>query len=215
MVLLVTSDRGCSFDGDRTANPAKVDVREFRPRLGFPLSWPLWLSRRSWSTWSARRRPVGKAATRKYKPQEFPLVGSSRIVVSGGTAPGSGIRTDLETAAVSLAARPLLLRRVPTDKARQCNRAVVQRSKRTSFGAPPMFLRPGTIETPVMERKKTGRPSKGQRREVRARVPVSLFDALHEEARRRGMTINDIVGEQLAALVGVPYSPQEALSLSA
>ncbi|MBV9651568.1 MAG: hypothetical protein JO296_15720 [Pseudonocardiales bacterium] len=46
-------------------------------------------------------------------------------------------------------------------------------------------------------------------------MPVSLFDALHEEARRRGMTINDIVGEQLAALVGVPYSPQEALSLSA
>jgi hypothetical protein len=82
-------------------------------------------------------------------------------------------------------------------------------------GAPPAFVRAGTIEIPVMERKKTGRPSKGQRREVRARVPVSLFEALHDEARRRGMTINDLVGEQLAALVGVPYSPQEALSLSA
>lgn len=66
-----------------------------------------------------------------------------------------------------------------------------------------------------MERKKTGRPSKGDRREVRARVPVPLFDALHVEAVRRGMTVNDLVGEHLAALVGVPYSPQEALSLSA
>jgi hypothetical protein len=66
-----------------------------------------------------------------------------------------------------------------------------------------------------MERKKAGRPSKGQRREVRARVPVSLFEALHKEAGRRGMTFNDLVGEHLAALVGVPYSDQEALSLSA
>jgi hypothetical protein len=82
-------------------------------------------------------------------------------------------------------------------------------------GAPPPFRRAGTLETPVMERRKTGRPSKGQRREVRARVPVSLFEALHTEAGRRGMTVNDLVGEHLAALVGVPYSPQEALSLSA
>ena len=66
-----------------------------------------------------------------------------------------------------------------------------------------------------MERKKTGRPSKGDRRQVRARVPVALFDALQREAERRGMTCNDLVGEHLAALVGVPYSPQEALSLSA
>jgi predicted HicB family RNase H-like nuclease len=66
-----------------------------------------------------------------------------------------------------------------------------------------------------MEHKKTGRPSKGPRREVRARVPVTLWDALHDEAARRGMTVNDLVGEHLAALVGVPYSPQEALSLSA
>lgn len=78
-----------------------------------------------------------------------------------------------------------------------------------------MFRRAGTIETRVMERRKTGRPSKGPRREVRARVPVSLFEALREEAGRRGMTVNDLVGEHLAALVGVPYSPQEALSLSA
>jgi hypothetical protein len=66
-----------------------------------------------------------------------------------------------------------------------------------------------------MEHRKAGRPSKGQRRVVRARLPVSLFEALHEEARRRGMTINDLLGEQIAALVGVPYSPQEPLSLSA
>ena len=83
------------------------------------------------------------------------------------------------------------------------------------LGAPPWFQRAGTIEIHVMERKKTGRPSKGLRREVRARVPVSLFEALHTEAGRRGVTVNDLVGEHLSVLVGVPYSSQEALSLSA
>jgi hypothetical protein len=66
-----------------------------------------------------------------------------------------------------------------------------------------------------MERKKTGRPSKGPRRQVKARVPVPLFEALHTEAARRGMTVNDLVGLLLSREVGVPYSSQEALSLSA
>lgn len=62
-----------------------------------------------------------------------------------------------------------------------------------------------------MERRKPGRPSKGERELIRARVPVPLRKALDEEAERRGMTLNDLIGEALADLVGVPYSPQEAL----
>jgi predicted HicB family RNase H-like nuclease len=62
-----------------------------------------------------------------------------------------------------------------------------------------------------MARRKTGRPSKGEREEVRARVPISLRRALQEEAARRGMTVNDLVGETLAELTGVPYTEQEAL----
>ena len=74
---------------------------------------------------------------------------------------------------------------------------------------------PRNGRNPVMEHRKTGRPSKGLRRQVRARVPVALFEALHTEAARQGVTVNDLVGEHLSALVGVPYSSQEALSLSA
>lgn len=66
-----------------------------------------------------------------------------------------------------------------------------------------------------MERKKTGRKSKGTRREVRARVPVPLFEALHKAADEAGVTFNDYVGEHLSKLVNVPYSPQEALKLTA
>ena len=62
-----------------------------------------------------------------------------------------------------------------------------------------------------MARGKVGRPSKGDREEVRARVPVQLRRALLEEAARRGMTVNDLVGETLAELTGVAYDPQEAL----
>lgn len=42
-------------------------------------------------------------------------------------------------------------------------------------------------------------------------MPVQLRRALLEEAARRGMTVNDLVGETLAELTGVPYDPQEAL----
>lgn len=64
------------------------------------------------------------------------------------------------------------------------------------------------------QRRRTGRPSKGARREVRARVPVTLFEALHGEAARRGMTFNDLIGETLAEVVDVPYHPdQEVLPL--
>ncbi len=62
-----------------------------------------------------------------------------------------------------------------------------------------------------MERKKPGPKGKGPRREIRSRLPEALYEAIHAEAARRGVTINDLVGENLAELVRVPYSPQEAL----
>lgn len=62
-----------------------------------------------------------------------------------------------------------------------------------------------------MERKKPGRPSKGDRRAVVARLPRALADAAREHAARRGMTVNDLVGELLAAEVGTTYQTQEAL----
>lgn len=76
--------------------------------------------------------------------------------------------------------------------------------------APPN-LAAGTASLALMERRKPGRPSKGPRREIRSRLSNQLYDAVHAEAARRGMTVNDLVGEQLAELTGVPYNPQEAL----
>jgi hypothetical protein len=61
----------------------------------------------------------------------------------------------------------------------------------------------------------TGRPWKGPRRQLRAQIPVSLFEAVYSEAASRGMTVTDLVGETLAREVHVPYSPQEALTTSA
>ena len=42
-------------------------------------------------------------------------------------------------------------------------------------------------------------------------MPEQLYAAAVAEAARRGMTLTDLVGEQLASLTGVPYQPQEAL----
>lgn len=50
---------------------------------------------------------------------------------------------------------------------------------------------------------------------MRALLPVQLAEALHAEAARRGMTLTDLIGEMAATATGVPYSSQEALSLSA
>jgi hypothetical protein len=69
--------------------------------------------------------------------------------------------------------------------------------------------------TSVMEHKKRGRPSKGDRRPVITRLPRALADAAQEHAARQGMSFNDFVGLLLSREVGVPYSDQEALSLSA
>lgn len=64
-----------------------------------------------------------------------------------------------------------------------------------------------------MERKKTGRPSKGDRRHVSFRLPTPLLDAMREHADQRGMTVTDLVGELLAAEIGIPYQAQEGLPL--
>jgi len=42
-------------------------------------------------------------------------------------------------------------------------------------------------------------------------LPPALHEAVRAEAERRGTTVNDFVGELLADVTGVPYSPQEAL----
>lgn len=68
--------------------------------------------------------------------------------------------------------------------------------------------------TCVMEHKKCGRPSKGDRRPVFARLPRALADAAQVHAARQGMSINDLVGLLLSREVGVPYSDQEALPLA-
>lgn len=62
-----------------------------------------------------------------------------------------------------------------------------------------------------MERRKPGPKGKGPRKALRPRLPEPLYEAVHAEAVRRGMTVNDLVGEFLAKAVGVPYSNQEAL----
>ncbi len=66
-----------------------------------------------------------------------------------------------------------------------------------------------------MKRKKAGRPHKGDRRMVAARLPRPLVDAAYEHAAQRGMTFNDLVGELLAAEVGTTYQTQEALPRTA
>ncbi len=66
-----------------------------------------------------------------------------------------------------------------------------------------------------MERKKPGRRNKGDRCQVNTRQPRALAEAAEAEAARRGMTLTDFIGALLAEAVGVPYDPQEALSLSA
>jgi hypothetical protein len=65
-----------------------------------------------------------------------------------------------------------------------------------------------------MERKKTGRPSKGDRRLASFKLPTPLLAAMREHAAKRGMTATDLVGELLAAEIGMPYHTQEGLPLN-
>ncbi|MGH3616311.1 MAG: hypothetical protein ACRDRK_27695 [Pseudonocardia sp.] len=65
-----------------------------------------------------------------------------------------------------------------------------------------------------MERKKPGPPSKSNRRLVNFKLPVHLIDAMKVHAAQHGMTATDLIGELLAAEVGVPYQLQEGLPLN-
>ncbi len=64
-----------------------------------------------------------------------------------------------------------------------------------------------------MERRKPGRPSKGNRRRVCYMLPVELLDAARSYAVQHGMTATDLVGEALAAHLGTRYQVQEGLPL--
>jgi predicted HicB family RNase H-like nuclease len=66
-----------------------------------------------------------------------------------------------------------------------------------------------------MEHRKPGRPGKGARKQVKARLPERLAEAFQAEAARRGITITDWIGQFAAEQTGIPYDPQEALKLSA
>jgi predicted DNA binding CopG/RHH family protein len=66
----------------------------------------------------------------------------------------------------------------------------------------------------LMERKKTGRPSKGDRRHVSFRLPTPLIAAMQTRAAQKGMTVTDLVGELVAAEIGMPYQTQEGLPLT-
>lgn len=66
-----------------------------------------------------------------------------------------------------------------------------------------------------MEHKKPGRPGKGDRKQVKVRLPVQLAEAFLAEATRRGVTVNDWIGEFAAEVTGIPYDQQEALPLTA
>lgn len=65
-----------------------------------------------------------------------------------------------------------------------------------------------------MERKKTGRPSKGDRKLAGYKLPVALLEAMSRYAAEHGMTMTDLVGESVADRIGVPYMPQEGLPLT-
>jgi hypothetical protein len=60
-----------------------------------------------------------------------------------------------------------------------------------------------------------GRPSKGPRRHLSAKIPISLVEAMDEEAKRRGLDRTALIVEALAAKYGItnPMVTQETLPL--
>ena len=104
-----------------------------------------------------------------------------------------------------------------TTPAGRHNRTRGPRSAASADGArvAPRFRDHGRPVCVVMAHRKIGRPSKGDRELVRAKMPVRLRDAAYQEAARRGMTFTDLLGELLAEATGVPYTTQEALDKTA
>jgi hypothetical protein len=65
-----------------------------------------------------------------------------------------------------------------------------------------------------VERKKTGRPSKGPREHANIQLPPELKAAAKRRAAERGVTFTDLVGLLLEQETGVPYQIQEGLPLT-
>jgi hypothetical protein len=70
-----------------------------------------------------------------------------------------------------------------------------------------------------MERPKGGRPprwdSDVELKWVKARMPAELAEAFQGEAQKRGMSVQDFLGNLAEQLTGVPYDPQGGLRLTA
>lgn len=70
-----------------------------------------------------------------------------------------------------------------------------------------------------MAEAKRGRPSKGDRTLLWARVPTEVAEAIKDRAIKRGVAYGDVCAEILSAHFGVDYAPtranrdQEALEL--
>lgn len=67
----------------------------------------------------------------------------------------------------------------------------------------------------AMERKKPGRKSRGDRRQMNTLQPRALADAAAEKATAHGLSLTDYIGQLLAHDLGMVYDAQEALPLSA
>jgi len=61
------------------------------------------------------------------------------------------------------------------------------------------------------QRGKGGRPSKGERMAVGARLPVAIAHAMRDEAERRDVSYSDVLASALADRYGLPPAlPPEA-----
>lgn len=68
----------------------------------------------------------------------------------------------------------------------------------------------------MAQRGKTGRPSKGPRRHLSAKIPTTLVEAMDAEAKQRGLDRTALIVEALAAKYGIPnpFVTQETLPLN-
>lgn len=62
-----------------------------------------------------------------------------------------------------------------------------------------------------MERRKPGRPSKGDRRQLNTLQPRAIAEATTRAAAAQGLTVTDYVGQLLARELGMDYSAQLGL----
>lgn len=86
------------------------------------------------------------------------------------------------------------------------------RPRRDAPTSPVSSLKNGMIS--AMERKKTGRPSRGERSPVNFYLPTAFKKEAMAHAQRRGLSFTDLLGELLEREIGLPYQPQEGLPLN-